>query len=70
MVVGPGEAEELVWAKVAQVGFSGQEVAHSTDGVFDATLLPGCVRVAEESLQSGLAVEAMVLGELSPVIEG
>src|SRR5690606_305672 len=50
--------------------FSRQGAPHAADGVFDAALLPGGVRIAEEGAELQLLGEPPVLGELGAVVEG
>jgi hypothetical protein len=50
VVVGGDEpAEVLIW-EGCQIGLAGQEASHPADGVLDAALLPGGVRIAEVGL--------------------
>ena len=70
VVVALDQGPELVGLDRCQVGLSRQEGAHPSDGVFDAALLPGCVRIAEEGAQAELATELVVQGELGAVVEG
>ena len=60
--------EALIWQE-DEIGFAGQEAAHSADGIFDAALLPGGIAVAEVGLQPEPVQQAMA-GELGSVIEG
>jgi len=55
MVVALGAGEDVVWGEAIEVGLAGEVSPEPADGVFDATLLPGSMRVAEE----GFDVEAM-----------
>ena len=71
VVVDACGGDELVVIDVVEVGASWQEAPEATDSVFDATLLPGAVRIAEEGGEAeGLLIEPMVLGELGAVVEG
>ena len=52
-----------------QVGFTGQGATQAADGVLDAAFLPGGVKVTEEGLNAE-GMEAMMRGELRPIVEG
>src|SRR5262245_65526636 len=60
-VVGAQEGVEAALRKGCEVGLARDEAAHTTDGIFDATLLPGGVGIAEESLD-GEAVKHTMTG--------
>src|ERR1700760_79080 len=68
VVVGADEGCQAGWWKVCQIGFTGNGAAHSSDGVFDAAFLPGCIGVAEEG-GDGNAVQLVMAGELGAVVE-
>src|SRR5579883_2346996 len=69
IVVGGDHATEASGWEAIQVGLAGHEAPHPADGVFDAALLPGGVRIAEEGLD-GEAVQGQMTGELGAVVEG
>jgi len=69
VVVEGDKGVELVVGERSEVGLSGEEAAHPSDGVFDAALLPRRVGVAEEGLELD-GMQAGVLSELGAVIEG
>jgi len=69
VVVGAQEGVEAALRKGCEVGLARDEAAHTTDGIFDATLLPGGVGIAEESLD-GEAVKHTMTGELGAIVEG
>jgi hypothetical protein len=52
------------------VGFAREVSAQSSDGVFDAALLPRGARVAEEGLDAELVGDALMAGELGSIVEG
>jgi hypothetical protein len=68
VVGGEHFAESSGWED-SQVGLAGDEAAHPADGVFDASLLPGRVRIAEEGFD-GEVVQRQMAGELGAVVEG
>ncbi|KKC23937.1 hypothetical protein WP12_22070 [Sphingomonas sp. SRS2] len=68
VVVSACEQVKLICGDEIEVGFSWQEAPGASDGVFDATLLPGAMRVAEEGLDADLC-ELTMPGKLWPVIE-
>ncbi len=70
VVVALHEVGEAVWRERIEVGFFGQEAAHTTDRVFDAALLPGRVGVTKPSRNAKPSGEEIVLAELGSVIEG
>ena len=53
----------------SQIGLAGQGSTQAADGVFDAALLPGGVRVAEEGLDAE-GMEVVMAGELRAIVEG
>ena len=70
VIVGVDDAVEIFRAECCDVGFAREEAAESSDSVFDAAFLPGRVRIAEEGEQSGLFVQAMMLGKLGSIVDG
>jgi len=68
-VVGADDVEELPVGEFGEIGFARQEAAHASDGIFDATFLPGGMRVAEEGRDVEI-VEFVVLGELGAIVDG
>src|SRR5262245_13378303 len=60
--------EAAVW-ECGEIGLARNEAAHATDGVLDATLLPGRIGVAEEG-PNGEPMELLMTGELGAVVEG
>jgi hypothetical protein len=69
VVVGGDEAAETAGRERGEVGFAGDEAAHSSDGVFDAALLPRRVWVAEEGFDRQTA-QREVASELGAIVEG
>jgi hypothetical protein len=69
VVVGTQEGVEAAIREGREVGLARDEAAHTTDGIFDATLLPGRVRIAKEGLD-GEAVKQAMTGELGAIVEG
>ena len=53
----------------SQIGLAGQGAAQAADGMFDAALLPGGVRVTEEGLNAA-GMEMVMAGELGAIVEG
>src|SRR5882672_10406518 len=70
VVVAVDEMIELLLGDQGKIGFSGQRSSQASDGILDAALLPGCVRLAEEGPHSELGAEGAVQGELGAVVEG
>jgi hypothetical protein len=69
VVVGGDEgAKAPVW-QGRKIGLAWQEAAHTADGVLDAALLPGRIRVAEEGLDRQVVQNPMA-GELGSIVEG
>ena len=68
VVGGDHPAESSGW-EGGEIGLAGDEAAHPADGVFNAALLPGRVRIAEEGLDRQ-AAQSMMTGELGTVVEG
>ncbi|MHC2332441.1 hypothetical protein ACVIW0_001730 [Bradyrhizobium sp. USDA 4454] len=68
VVCGDELAEASGW-ELVEIGFARDEAAHATDGVLDATFLPGGVRIAEEGLHQE-ALQGKVRCELGTVVEG
>src|SRR5205085_10067625 len=68
IVVGGDELTEAAGWEGCEVGFAGDEAAHSTDGIFDAALLPGGVGIAEEGLDREV-MQREVAGELGCFVE-
>src|SRR5580658_2781881 len=60
VVIEAGEVSDLGGGEGFEVGLSGQDAAEATDGVFDAAFLPGCMRIAEESLYSEVLLQRVV----------
>src|SRR5487761_985393 len=61
------------WSHIRSATLSrrpGQDASESADGVFDAALLPGGVRITEEGFESEALPQAVVVGELGSVVEG
>ena len=50
--------------------FTGHVPAYDAIGVLDGAALPGRMRVAEERLNTGLAGQLLMFGELAAVIKG
>src|SRR5262249_52356123 len=69
VVVGSQEFVELSMRESCEVGLSRDEAAHATDGIFDAALLPGRIRIAKEGFD-GEAVKQAMTGELGAIVEG
>src|SRR5215210_4055009 len=69
VVVAGDEVEEALLIELGEVGLSGQEAAHASDGVLDAAFLPRSVRIAEEGLYAD-GFEVVVAGELGAIVEG
>ena len=69
VVVGAQEGVEASIGEGCEVGFARDEAAHTTDGVFDAALLPGRIGIAEEGFD-GEVVKQLMSGELGAVVEG
>ncbi len=69
VVVGSDAFSEPGGGQGRQVGLAGDEATHSSDGVLDAALLPGCVRIAEEGLDRE-TMQRQMTGELGAVVEG
>jgi len=69
VVVGGDHLAESSGWEGGEVGLARDEAAHAADGVFDAALLPGRMRIAEEGLD-GEAVQQQMTGELGAVVEG
>ena len=69
IVVGLNQLRKpLLWHR-GQVSLAGQSPAQPANGILHAALLPGGVGIAEEGLDPQL-MEAVMAGELGPVIEG
>jgi hypothetical protein len=69
VVVGGDEVAKSAVRERSEVGFAGDEAAHSADGVLDAAFLPGRVGIAEERLDRQ-AAQCEVACELSAIVEG
>src|SRR4249920_1753952 len=69
VVVGADERFESPVCQGGEICFAWNEAAHSADGVFDPALLPRCIRIAEEGLDSE-PVERALPRELGSVVEG
>ena len=61
---------DLVGGNGLEICGGGQAATHAADGVFDAALLPGLVRIAEVGEQAELFCEAMMAGEFATIVEG
>jgi len=70
VVVEPGEVSDLRGREGGEIGLSRQSASQSSDGIFDATLLPGGMGIAEEGLEPEVALQAVMRGELGAVVEG
>jgi hypothetical protein len=68
VVVGAQEGVEAPIREGCEVSFARDEAAHTTDGVFDAALLPGRVGIAEEGFD-GEAVKQLMTGKLGAIVE-
>ena len=68
VVVGGDELSEAAGWEGCEIGFTRDEAAHSTDGIFDAALLPGGVGIAEEGFDRE-AVQGQMAGELGTIVE-
>jgi hypothetical protein len=69
VVVDAQEGVETSIREGCEVSLARDEAAHTTDGIFDATLLPGGVGIAEEGLD-GEAVKQVMTGELGAIVKG
>ena len=69
IVIDCDEVIELAVVNGGEIGLSGKKSACTSDGVFDAALLPGRMRVAEVGLESKV-VEQKVARELCAVVKG
>src|SRR5437763_10319280 len=64
VVVGGDAGAEGVVVDGVEVCLAGQGSSHAADGVFDGTLLPGTMGIAEEGSHAELVGEDEVLSEL------
>ncbi len=69
IVVGLNELYKPVLRQCCEVGLAGKGAPEPTDGVLDATLLPGGVGITEEGFDTQI-VETVVESELGAVVEG
>ena len=69
VVVGSDHLVETLGREIIQVGLARDEATHPADGVFDASLLPGRVGIAEEGLDRK-TVQRQMTGELGAIVEG
>ena len=71
VVEGDDGGGDLVGIDEIEVGAPWKDAPEASDGILDAALLPGAVRVAEEGGQTkGLGVETVMFGKLGSVVEG
>src|SRR5258708_3623919 len=61
---------DVVLGEPSWIDLSGQHAAQPSDGIFDASFLPGRMFFAEVGLHGQAVVEPMMVAELSAVIEG
>ena len=69
MIIRVNDAMKPVGGQSSQIGLAGQGSAQAADGVFDSTLLPGGMRVAEERLDAE-GMEVVMAGELGAIVSG
>lgn len=69
VVVEGDEGIEVLLGQGCEICLSGQETAHSADGVLDGALLPWAMGIAKEGFEIEGAQPEMV-GELGSVVEG
>src|SRR6266498_3954251 len=48
VIIGTHQGEQALIGQCGQISFPRQSSAHASDGVFNAALLPRCMRVAEK----------------------
>jgi hypothetical protein len=69
VVVSGDEGAKSAVRERSEIGFAGDESAHSSDCVLDAALLPGRVGIAEEGIDRQ-AAQGEVASELGAIVEG
>ena len=69
VIIGTDQPEQALIGYRGQVGFPREPTAHSSDGIFNAALLPRCMRIAEKGAHREF-MESVVVGELCTIIEG
>jgi len=68
VIIATNQPEQALIAERSQISFSRQPSTHATNGILDATLLPGRMGIAEKGPHRQL-MESVVVSELGAVIE-
>jgi len=69
VVVATHQYIEILLRDGAKVGLAGECSPHAGDGIFDASLLPRGIRIAEVRLDSSLCLEQLMSGKLCAIVK-